>query len=53
MNECKSCKYFYAYGNPVNHSGQCRKNAPVNKWPEVWPQDWCGEHEVKIKAMEA
>lgn len=50
--QCKTCKFF----DEVNNFGYCRRYAPrhlsgvgtgfeENKWPEVQPDDWCGEYQ--------
>lgn len=53
MKKCQECKYFYPYGDPDDWSGQCRRKAPNPEWPSVFPEDWCGDQEDKIKMAEA
>jgi hypothetical protein len=58
MNEahCKHCRYFLLTREEQN-TGICRRYAPkpiflhqskrdipaVTRWPDVGPEDWCGE----------
>lgn len=53
--QCSNCRYYTAvpkkYDNPEH--GLCRKYPPVgcladihNRFPEVWPNEWCGEYQT-------
>jgi len=49
---CEGCKHYH---NLHGHKGECRLRPPVllvhagditSEWPEVYPNDWCGEFAV-------
>lgn len=49
--QCKTCKHWQVTIMPVGgiSQGECRKKAPSSaceiRWPIVWGDDWCSEHE--------
>lgn len=49
---CDTCEWFqHVAGGPVGH---CHRNPPQGNasWPEVHPDDWCGEHVTRMPEPE-
>jgi hypothetical protein len=52
---CKSCRYYHRL--LVGELGECRRYPPTidqlgkGKWPEVKPDDWCGEFNLSENAL--
>jgi len=50
---CETCKYWQESPRPPSHeiTGTCRIYPPqvcAPRWPEVFAQDWCGEHSPRV-----
>ena len=43
--KCITCKHF------CEATRECRKHAPLGKWPETNKMNWCGDY-VKSKSVE-
>lgn len=52
---CSTCIFFVPSGSP--HVGSCHRFPPVTwitecaaewAWPEVEPDEWCGEHKANV-----
>lgn len=58
---CSTCLYFLPQVPPLfwEHAGECRRHAPrplgppVQCWPLVRPEDWCGEWQKSEAAAQA
>lgn len=63
-NNCGNCKYFRP-GKIINGPGACRRNPPVamlipqganiavqGMHSPVTGADWCGEHRLKLEALQ-
>lgn len=59
LRSCSNCKYYFA---ATATEGQCRRRPPVllltvegnraTHWPDVMPNQWCGEHHSGVKSGE-
>ena len=51
--KCDGCRFYHWWS--TQYSGQCRRYPPkivdrhAERWPNVGPDDWCGEFEPKVE----
>ena len=46
---CRTCVFYVKKGSEELKSnlGRCRRRAPtLNRYPVVFPDDWCGDHKL-------
>ena len=50
--KCASCMWYAPKGE--GKIGRCRRRAPsMSGYPAVFPTDWCGDHKLNEKTLEA